>query len=307
MKSSITHLPQIKQDELKKIVATICDNCDDIEKIILFGSYARGNYKEAKDLKLDRKSGHISDYDILVVTAKKEIALDPTLWKKISEICHKLNLSADPRIITHDIEALNIKLAERQYFYRDAKKEGILLYDANNFKLADDRDLTPKEQQRIAKDHFNEWFESAKEFFEGFLFYLNRNSLKKAAFNLHQTTETAYKTLHLVFTNYCPNEHFLKSLSFKVEDFDNTFKTIFTKTTKEDEIRFKLLEYAYIGGRYDPRYYISKQDLEILAKDVQKLLELTEKICQEKINSFELIASSPKHFHQKSYPTIQNP
>ena len=154
MKTSISHLPFIKQEELKNIVATISDNCSDVEKIILFGSYARGNYKEAKDLEPDRKSGHVSDYDILVVTAKKDTALDPALWKKISEICRKLNLTADPRIITHDIEALNIKLAERQYFYRDAKKEGILLYDANNFKLADDRDLTPREKQRIAKDHF---------------------------------------------------------------------------------------------------------------------------------------------------------
>ena len=91
MKTSISHLPFIKQEELKNIVATISDNCSDVEKIILFGSYARGNYKEAKDLEPDRKSGHVSDYDILVVTAKKDTALDPALWKKISEICRKLN------------------------------------------------------------------------------------------------------------------------------------------------------------------------------------------------------------------------
>jgi predicted nucleotidyltransferase/HEPN domain-containing protein len=278
MKTSITHLPQIKQDELKKIVTTIHDNCSDIEKIILFGSYARGNYKEAKDLEPDRKSGHISDYDILVVTAKKETALDQTLWKKISEICHKLNLTADPRIITHDIEALNIKLAERQYFYRDAKKEGILLYDTNNFQLADDRELTSKEKQRIARDHFDEWFESAKDFFYFYNIALEKSSLKKAAFFLHQAAESSYKTLHLVFTNYCPHEHFLKILSLEVEDLDETLKTIFTKTTKEDEDRFKLLEYAYLGGRYDPRYYISKEDLEILAQDVERLLDLTKKI-----------------------------
>jgi predicted nucleotidyltransferase/HEPN domain-containing protein len=287
MKISISHLPQIKQDELTKIVAMICDNCSDVEKIILFGSYARGNYKEAKDLEPDRKSGHVSDYDILVVTAKKDTALDPTLWKKISEICHKLNLSADPRIITHDIEALNIKLAERQYFYRDAKKEGILLYDTNNFKLADDRDLTPKEKQRIARDHFEHWFNKAKDFWDTFDLMLKKGKFTSAAFHLHQVAESSYKTLHLVFTNYCPNEHLLETLGFEAKDFHEDLKTIFSQSTEEDESCFKLLEYAYIGGRYDPRYYISKEDLEILAKDVKKLLELTEKICQEKIISFE--------------------
>jgi predicted nucleotidyltransferase/HEPN domain-containing protein len=284
MKNLINHLPQIKQDELKKIVSTICDNCETIEKIILFGSYARGGYKEAKDLEPDRKSGHVSDYDILVVTAKKETALDINLWNKISEICHKLNLTADPRIITHDIEALNIKLAERQYFYRDIKKEGILLYDTNHFKLADDRELTPKEKQRIARDHFEYWFKRATNFRDSFQLMFSKDQFSDAAFHLHQVAESSYKTLHLVFTNYCPHEHLLETLGLKAEDFYPLLKNIFPKNTKAQKERFKLLEYAYIGGRYDPRFYISKEDLEILEKDVKKLLKITEKICQQKIN-----------------------
>jgi predicted nucleotidyltransferase len=46
MKNSLKHLPKIKQDELTKIVAAIRGDCQDVEKVILFGSYARGNYKE---------------------------------------------------------------------------------------------------------------------------------------------------------------------------------------------------------------------------------------------------------------------
>ena len=42
MKKTITHLPQLKQDELRKIVEAIHATCNDIEKIILFGSYAYG-------------------------------------------------------------------------------------------------------------------------------------------------------------------------------------------------------------------------------------------------------------------------
>lgn len=50
MNNSLKHLPQRKLDELAKIISTIRDNCQTIEKIILFGSYARGDYKEKKDL-----------------------------------------------------------------------------------------------------------------------------------------------------------------------------------------------------------------------------------------------------------------
>jgi len=280
---TITNLPTQKQEELNKITQTIRNNCADIEKIILFGSYARGDYKEAKDLKEGRKSGHISDYDILVITSKKETALDSLLWKKITEFCKSLNLSASPRIITHDIEALNIKLAEGQYFYSDIKKEGITLFDAGNFELAEERELMPKEKQRIAQEHFDEWFKSSERFYRYFEVAIDEDDFKKAAFFLHQASESAYKTVLLVFSNYNPNEHFLGFLSDESEKYSDLLKNIFSKITEEDEDRFRLLEYAYIGGRYDPEYRISKEDLEILAVDVKKLLQLTRKVCEEKM------------------------
>jgi HEPN domain-containing protein/predicted nucleotidyltransferase len=286
MKTNPTHLPELKQDELEKISQTIRDNCDDVEKIVLYGSYARGNYKEEKDLKPDRKSGHVSDYDILVITEKKRVALDTSLWNKISAQCQNLNLSAQPRILTIDIEALNIKLAEAQYFYSDIKKEGVLLFDARRFELAEERNLSPQERRRIAQDHFDEWYIGAEEFFAGYEFYLERASFKKAAFLLHQAAESSYKALLLVFSNHCPSEHFLEFLGKNAEKYHKLMANIFSKVSKEDEDRFKLLEYAYIGGRYDPNYKISEQDLKILAKDVQKLLHLTKEACEERIRNF---------------------
>ena len=291
MKQSIDHLPEIKQRELENIISVICNNCVDVEKIILFGSYAKGNYKEAKDLKLDRKSGHISDFDILVVTAKKEVALDSMLWKRISGLFKELNLSARPMVITHDIEELNIKLAKGQYFYSDIKKDGILLYDTKKYQLVGKRDLTVKENQRIAQDYFDHWFEIAKMFFGDFKSDFrkstkNKKYLSKAAFDLHQATEHSYKTILLVFTNYNPAEHFLENLSDDAKKFDPRLQDLFPQNNKEEEERFELLEYAYIAARYDPQYFICKEDLEILAMDVEKLLDITKEICKKKIASF---------------------
>ena len=286
MKKSISRLPPIKQKELQSIIEAICNNCQTTEKIILYGSYAKGNYKEAKDLKPDRKSGHVSDYDILAVTSTKEAALDSMLWKRISDNCKNLNLSARPVIITHDIEALNIKLAENQYFFSDVIKEGILLYDTNSYQLATPRNLTPKEQQRIAQDYFDSWFTSAVGFYDGYIDAMKRGNYKKSAFELHQASEAAYKTILLVFTSYNPDEHLLEDLGSDARDFDQRLKNLFPQSTEEEEDRFRLLEYAYIGARYDYRYFISKEDLEILAKDVETLLKITEEICKKKIASF---------------------
>ncbi len=282
MKRSLKHLPQLKQDELKKIVEAIRKSCKDVEKIILFGSYARGDYKEKKDLKPQQKTGHISDYDILVVTEKKESTDKFVSWGG----AEKLKLSAPVRVIAHDIENLNIGLAEGQYLFTDIKKEGVVLCDSKKYKLANKRKLKPKEKQRIAKDYFEHWFKSAEEFFVDYNNAFERKSYKKAAFELHQAAEHSYKAILLVFTNYNPNEHYLGILGRTTAKYHPELTNLFPKKAQKEKDRFKLLEYAYIGGRYDPDYRISKEDLEMLAKDVKRLLKLTEEICKEKITAF---------------------
>ncbi|MHC4397022.1 MAG: HEPN domain-containing protein [Planctomycetota bacterium] len=285
MKKSLAHLPQYKRSELKLIVEKIRERIEP-EMIILYGSYARGDYKEQKDLAPDRRSGHVSDYDILVVTSEKKTADNAGLWHNVTRKCDKLNLSTHVRIIAHDIQFLNIQLAEGQYFFADIKKEGILLYDSGNYKLARKRKLKPAEQKRIAQDHFDHWFESAKDYYHQFGRAVEDRKYKVAAFLLHQAAEHSYKAILLVFTEYNPNEHYLMILGHMAGKHNRGLRDIFPGKTAEQEELFNLLDYAYIGARYDPDYKITKKQLEYLAKRVKILQRLTKKICKEKIESF---------------------
>ena len=286
MKKSLSHLPKRKRDELKRIIEVIRSKVDDLQMLILFGSYARGDYKEQKDLAPDRKSGHVSDYDILVVTAEKKTAGDTALWHNVTRQCDKLKLSTHARIIAHDTQYINIQLAEGQYFFADIKKEGIVLYDTNRFKLARKRKLNPPEQKRITQDHFDHWFERTQSFSNGYLDAMKRSDNKKAAFEIHQAAEHSYKAILLVFTGYNPNEHYLMMLGYMAGKHDCALRDIFPRKTEEQEELFNLLDYAYIGARYDPDYKITKQQLEYLAERVKILHEVTERICKEKIESF---------------------
>jgi len=284
MKSSRAHLPQNKQDDLQKVTSIIRARCTDVEMIILFGSYARGDYKEEKDLAPIRKSGHVSDYDILVVTKEKSTAFDVGLWKRIEQECGAAGLSTHVRIIAADIQGLNIQLAEGQYFYTDIKKEGCLLFDSGKFALAEKREFTPEEKRRIAQDHFDHWFERAQRFFYFAETAAEKEWWKEAAFNLHQATEAAYKTILLIFDNYSPNEHYLCFLSDMTAEFDRSLAGIFPQGGDDKYELFEKLDYAYIGARYDPNYRIDKDELEFLAPRVKRLLDRTEEICKEKID-----------------------
>jgi len=285
MKRTLEHLPQHKQSELMLITDKIRELASP-EMLILYGSYARGDYKEQKDLAPDRKSGHVSDYDILVVTGEKKTAGDTGLWHNITKQCNNLKLSTHTRIIAHDIQFLNIQLAEGQYFFTDIRKEGVMLYDSSRFKLARRRKLKPAEQQRIAQDHFDHWFTKAKSFFIDFNNAYDREDYNQAAFHLHQAAEHSYKAILLVFTEYNPNEHYLCILGDMAAEHCSDLVGILPRETDEQEELFKLLDDAYIGARYDPEYRITKKQLEYLAKRVKILQRLTKKICTEKIKSF---------------------
>ncbi len=165
-----------------------------------------------------------------------------------------------------------------------------MLFDTGKFELAEEKKLSVEEKRQIAQKHFDYWFDKSQMFLGDYNSNLNNFSstgkerfLTQAAFHLHQVAESCYKAILLVFTNYTPREHFLEILGKKAESCSAEFGNIFSKTAKRDEDRFNLLEYAYIGGRYDPDYYISNEDLKILEVSVQKLLRLTAESCRQKI------------------------
>ncbi len=280
MDKSLSHLPLRKRDELERVVQAILAASHEVVMVILFGSYARGGWKEAADLSPNRPSGHVSDYDILLVTSSKASAYDTVLWEDVSMECRRLELSAHVRIISHEIDFVNHRLMEGQYFFKDIVRDGKMLYDSGEVTLEQEKEFTPEQRRQIAKGHFDEWFESASTFYRMFELAYKEGKFKNSAFQLHQSAEAAYKTLLLVLTNYCPHEHYLGILGLMAEEQDGSLQGIFPQETEEQREQFKNFDYAYIGGRYDPKYEISKADLDFFSTRVRRLLDLTKKICQ---------------------------
>ena len=63
------------------------------------------------------------------------------------------------------------------------------------------------------------------------------------------------------------------------------FDKVFPRGTDDQEERFLLLNYAYIGARYHMNSVITEEELKWLAQKVVKLHELTERVCEKEIAS----------------------
>ena len=270
------------------ITEKICDIVPQAEMIFLYGSYARGDWVNGPHV---QGRGRLtirkrSDYDIFVVTRFAYTAKDTALWDKVKAELAKMDLSTLVRIIPREIDFVNYKLRHGQYFFTEICEQGIILYDSEEVELSDRKELDPTETKEIAQKTLNEVFKSAKHFYDGYEFHLSKRHNKEAAFSLHQATEFSYKTVLLIFGGECPQEHHLDVLGDLAADYCPELKGLIPRESESQKELFELLDYAYIGARYDRSYKITKEQLEQLAPYVQKLHTVTEKICTEKIKSF---------------------
>ena len=275
MKTSLEHLPEEKRDELEALVRITLEQFPKwIEMIILFGSHARGDWVE--ELTPDKfHYTYQSDFDILVIVSKKVLAKRHRAWEHLEDRFHRSPGVRTPVTLLYEhIDYVNAQLSEGQYFFSDIKKEGILLYDSGNYQLAEARKLTPEENRKIAQDYFEQWFESASDFFGQYRYALNDQKYKLAAFELHQATERFYSSILLVFTQYRPKIHDIERLGRQAAGHEPKLLNIFPKGTQKEKHLFELLRKAYVDARYKRNYRITREELEWLAERVKNAAKI---------------------------------
>jgi len=276
---ALAHLPEDKAAELNTAVQRIVAT-GKAEMVLLFGSYARGNY---------RKPGtrRKSDFDILAITADTQTrdALKTELSDAFKDIPTTVQLLAEV------IDFVNSNLEEKQYFFTDIKREGIVLYDSGKFELMDFKELTPAKRREVAERDFTRWFKTAKGFYWLYEQCESKGEYQLASFNLQQSVEMCYTTIEMVFTHYNPHEHNLVTLRERVKAIDSRIEDILPCDTKAHEKLFDELNFAYIGGRYrsEEEFPVSREQLDYWSEQANTLLALTEEICKAHVASLKEI------------------
>jgi len=243
MKKSLIHLPQYKRDELKRIVKIIRRQFPSAHMIVLFGSYARGQWVEHTYTEGHITYEYISDFDILVLTRLKKTANNHSKQSTVDNLIiqHKA-IKTPVSVIYHSVGQVNYRLKEGRYFFSDIKKEGLLLYDSAKFKLARRKKLDPQQRAELAKTDFKQWSKNAKGAYRQFEHATNDRDYKWAAFMLHQATEAFYAAIMLVFINYKPKSHDLRKLSRMAANYDHIFFAVFPQATVVQKDCFDLLK-----------------------------------------------------------------
>ena len=296
MKTSLEHLPDGKRRELAFVVDLVREGFGfaiarrtmprlrggRLLKIILFGSYARGDWVE------DPVGRYFSDFDLLVVVDREELTDVPEFWAKteerlLEELSSGKTLRTPVSLIYHSLDDVNEKLGLGRYFFMDILRDGVALFEEEGFAFAEPRPLTPAEALRETRDYYEEWFESACNFYRLAEKARAEGMSKEAAFLLHQATERFYHCLFLVRTLYSPKTHNLNHLRQLAEDIEPRLKAVWPRYTKPERRCYELLRDAYVKARYSRHYRITAEELDWLSGRVELLQGIVRELCEERI------------------------
>ena len=296
MRTDLDHLPEGKRRELAHVVELIRDGFafaierrtmpklrgGRLLKIILFGSYARGDWVE------DPVGRYFSDYDLLVVVDREELTDVPEFWARteeqlLEELASGTRLRTPVSLIYHSLDDVNEKLGLGRYFFMDIVRDGILLFEEPGHPFAKSRPLSPAEALRETQEYFEEWFESAAGMLDTARYSTTQGRPKEAAFLLHQATERFYHCLFLVRTLYSPKTHNLNQLRQLTEDVEPRLKQVWPRDTKFERRCYELLREAYVKARYSRHYRISDEQLAWLSGRVELLQGIVRELCEQRI------------------------
>jgi uncharacterized protein len=302
MRTDLDHLPSNKQRELERVRAIIFEEFEDalalakhewkkkgrIEKIILYGSYARGGWVDEPHT----AKGYRSDFDILIIVNDKRLTDKVDYWLKLDarlmrELVIDKTLKTPVNFIVHTLGEVNDGLAHGRYFFMDVAKDGIALYEADDRQLHTPKLKTPEQALAMAKEYFDEWYPTAAGRLDTARYVASKGRLKEAAFDTHQSAEFLYHCVLLVCTFYTPHVHNLGFLRTQAERIDMRLVDAWPRELRADRARFEKLKEAYVKARYSKHYRISAEELEWLGQCIEALGRAVHAICSERISEIE--------------------
>lgn len=300
MKTSLDHLPATKRKELAFVVETLRSGFAEalsrrtmprfrngrLLKIILFGSYARGDWVE------DPKGRYFSDFDLLVVVNHDDLADLEEFWGKPDEALLRAlasgeHLRTQPNFIVHSLDDVNEKLRLGRYFFTDILKDGITLFEEDGFPFSQPEALSPQDAYSETVSYADEWFRSASTFAALAKASREIESPKEAAFLLHQSAEKFYHGLILALTLYSAKTHRLNLLRDRAEAIDDRLIGIWPGSNKFERQGFDLIRRAYVEARYSKFYEISADHLDWLEERVAALKHVAEVVAADRIGKLK--------------------
>ncbi len=239
------------------------------EKILLLAAQTTNRSTESIFTEEPVHTRHPAHYHLLVLVNNQEPRRAEELQDTLEGRCRRL---APVTVIVFSVSIFNNLLAAGHPFAVRISREANIIYDACQVQLA--RCGKWYDDQYNKKESRN-FFQRGEEFIAGAELYAGRNQLSLAVFFLHQVVEHTLTGLIISAIGYRPATHNLGRLISWCNLFTSGPGDIFTSHNEQEAHLFRLLQKAYICGRYRDDYTITETEFSALRQRIRQLKFLT--------------------------------
>lgn len=293
MKKSIKRLPKRTQEELAVLQELILKYLSNVRMIILYGSYARGNYVLWEEgWEFGARYTFQSDLDILVIcnttnSSKVEEKARRFVIPRYEERMAGKRHPAPPQIIVENTQTITRALKRKQYFFTEIIQDGILLYDDGKFTLSKAEKPTYRLLKLFSEEEAPECFHMGERFLKHGRTDGKEEEYKFGSFQLHQACERFFKAYLLTHSLIRPKFHLLQVLDAMAKNRSHGFMNVFPTNTPEEKESFDKLCRAYIEARYNRMFTVSKEQYEYMLARTEILRDVTARECAARIAYYE--------------------
>ncbi len=279
-------MPKRTQEELAVLQELILKHLLNVRMIILYGSYARGDYV-IWDESYDEHgvlTYYQSDLDILVICDtgdpnKTEGFARSLVLPQYEKRMEGKRHPTPPQIIVESTVGINRAIRRKHYFFYEIITEGILFYDDGLFQFDKPEKLPYREIKQYAEEEYAGCFDMAEGLLRHGKLAQENKDYKLGSFFLHQACERFYKTYMLVHSATRPKSHKLEVLGSMAKGRSWGFAGVFPINTPEDKEAFDKLCRAYIEARYSRHFTVSKEQYEYMLARTEVLHQVTIREC----------------------------
>lgn len=297
MKTSLDHLPRLRQRQLDYVVRVLLEEFEKktergtqvwtrggrVLKIILFGSFARGDWVDSP------QTNYLSDFDILVVVNHPQLTDKAEYWEEADDRFSRRRLTdilfPEVGFILHTYADVNDQIARGRPFFLNIVREGIALYEAKGFPLAAPGEMPPEMIREETIGNFQGWLPDAEDALRLAREARKLGSRKWAAFIAHQVAENAYNCVLLTLTLYSPASHNIRHLRNQAEGLAPELRAVWPPNHRLTRRCFELIYQAYIKARYSKHYRITDEELTYSLARLEELLALVRMVCERHLTA----------------------
>ncbi|SFE67665.1 HEPN domain-containing protein [Chitinophaga sp. CF118] len=225
-------------------------------------------------------------YDFLILTNDGEKRADHETVQIAEQ--QATPLGCEVTVIVQQLGAANKALENGSRFISTVYRKGVLVYDGDGLPLT-----IPPEEPDIAilrnriETNWNKCFGIAQCFFKTATYCFDNGWYEQATFDLHQSAQHTCMAMLKAFSGYRSNTHNLSRLLALITTFSYQPIAIFPCLTEEETDLFNTLNRAYSEARYNEKYTVSAETVQILMERVANLLTLAQRLYEEKLLSLK--------------------